>query len=272
MLRWLGALILGLSSLLALAEAEVRVGIEPYFSPQLLISTFEPLATAVGKTLGRPVVLLTAADYRQFVRRVERQEFDIVVIGPHTARLAQQIANYQPQLIGRAKLSGLVLVRRSSPIQRADQFRHATVALPDDLTLTAMLGEEWLQKHGIAGELHYYPFHNAAAMAVQHGDVDIAIVNKTAFSQMPANVREELRVIDETRGLPNMVMLTRGNLDPVLVRQYTEAIMGFVNSAEHGGSFAGRLGFAGGDPIKPGDLDPVEPFAPLLQQRLKAGQ
>jgi phosphonate transport system substrate-binding protein len=257
-------------ALFARAEDEVRVGLEPYFSPQLLITTFQPLATALGTKLGKPVVLLTAPDYRQFVQRIEQQDFDLVIIGPHTARYAQQQADYQPMLIGRAKLSALLVVKRDGAIQRPEQLSKSHIAMPDALTATSMLGEEWFHKQGMAPTLHYYAFHNAAAMAVQHGDVDAAIVNKTALAHMPASLRDDLRILAETRALPNMVMLASGKRDAATRQRYTDALLGFVNSAEHGSSFAGKLGFAGADPIKPGDLDAVEPFLAELQRRLKA--
>lgn len=272
MIRWLRNLLLLLACLLAHAEAELRVGVEPYFSPQLLVTTLQPMASALEKSIGRPVTLLTAPDYRQFILRIEKQEFDLVVIGPHTARYAQQQAGYLPMLIGRTKLVALIAVKRDSSIQKADQLAGATVALPDALTATAMLGEEWLHKQGVNAQYHYYPFYNAAAMAVQHGDAQTAVLNKTALTHMPAAVRDDMRILAETRGLPNIVLLANSHLDPTLRQHYADTLATLMNSPDHGASFAGKLGFAGVDPIKPGDLDGIEPFLAELQRRLKAPQ
>jgi phosphonate transport system substrate-binding protein len=268
--RWLAACALVLVALFARAEDELRIGIEPYFSPQLLITTFQPLASAVQSRLGKPTVLLTAPDYRQFVQRLEHREFDLIIIGPHTARYAQQQAGYVPMLIGRTRLSALIVVRRDGPIQRVEQLANAPIAMPDALTATAMLGEEWLRKQGINAQLHYYAFHNAAAVAVLHDDTAAAVVNKIALAHMPPDLRDGLRIVAETRSLPNMVMLASANLDPATRQREIDAVVAFVNSPEHSNSFAGKLGFAGVDPIKPGDLDPVEPFLIELQRRLKA--
>ncbi|HEY9101262.1 phosphate/phosphite/phosphonate ABC transporter substrate-binding protein [Chitinimonas sp.] len=271
MLRCLCLLaILAIGPLLHAESPDLRIGLEPYFTPRLLISGFQPLQAAMEKSLGRPVVLLTAPDYRQFVRRIENHDFDIVVIGPHTARYAEEQAGYVPVLIGRSSLVGLVVVRREAGPRQVGDLGDATIALPDPLTATAMLGEEWLRKQGLRVSLRYYDFHNAAAMAVVRGDAQAAIVNKTAFANMPGDIRDGLRVLAETRSLPHMVVLVGGDVDPALRKRYTDSLAGFVNSREHGESFAGRVGFAGADAIKPGELAPVEPFYLELKRRLKA--
>ncbi|GAB3260673.1 phosphate/phosphite/phosphonate ABC transporter substrate-binding protein [Chitinimonas naiadis] len=271
MWRWLYLLaFLAISPFLCAENRDVRIGLEPYFTPRLLISGFQPLQLAMEKSLGRPVVLLTAPDYRQFVRRIEANEFDIVVIGPHTALYAEETAGYVPVLIGRSNLIGLVVVRREQGARQANELNEATIAMPDPLTATAMLGEEWLRKQGLRTALRYYDFHNAAAMAVIHGDAQAAIINKTAFANMPAYIRDGLRVLAETRPLPHMVVLISKAADPQQRKTYTDSLAGFVNSREHGESFAGRVGFAGVDAIKPGELASVAPFVLELKRRLRA--
>lgn len=252
------------------AGKEISIGLEPYFTPRLLISSFQPLRDALQTSLGQPVVLLTAPDYRQFVRRMEAQEFDIVVIGPHTARYAEQLSAYVPTLIGRSKLIGLVVVQREGSIRQVSELGEVTVAMPDPLTATAMLGEEWLRKQSLKPALRYYDFHNAAAMAVIRNDAQAAIVNKTAFANMPADIRDKLRVLAETRTLPHMVVLISTRLEAATRKRYADTLANFVNSREHGESFAGKIGFAGADPVKEGELNQVEPFVVELKRRLKA--
>jgi phosphonate transport system substrate-binding protein len=252
------------------AAPEISVGIEPYFSPVLLISTFEPLRDALEKSLATPIVLLTAGDYRQFVTRIQRQEFDVVMIGPHGARYAQIHAGYVPVLIGRTRLSGVIVVRRDSKLVKPDELARGTVALPDSLTLTSMLAEEWFDQQHLAPSFRHYPFHNAAVLAVLHGDAVAAVVNKTALAHMPADMRDNLRVLAETRAMPNSVVLINGRVDGNTRAHYVDAIQAYVNSTEQGDSFAGRLGFSGVDPIKPDDLALVEPFAAELERRMKA--
>lgn len=251
------------------AARELTIGIEPYFTPRLLISSFQPMREALERTLGQPVVLLTAPDYRQFVRRIEAREFDLVIIGPHTARYAEQQAGYRATLIGRARLLSLLVVKRDGGVRQAADLSGQTVAMPDSLTATAMLGEEWLRKQNLRTALRYFDFHNAAAMAVLHGDAAAAFVNKTAFGHLPPEVRDSLRVLAETRSLPHMVVLLNGRYGAEERQRYADAVAGFVNSAEHGESFAGKLGFAGADAVREGDLDVVEPLVAELRRRLR---
>lgn len=269
MLRRVYLLALMVVSLMSVAETkELRIGLEPYFTPRLLISSFQPMRAALEAALSQPVILLTAPDYRQFVRRIEAHDFDIVIIGPHTARYAEQQAGYVPSLIGRSKLIGLIVVKRDGGTRQVTSLNDTTIAMPDTLTATAMLGEEWFRKQNLRVTLRNYDFHNAAAMAVNHGDAAAAVVNKTAFASLPAELRDSLRVLDETRGLPHMVVLIDGRVESATRRKYAEELTRFINSREHGESFAGKLGFAGVDPVKDGDLAPLEPFVVELKRRL----
>ncbi|WP_269531765.1 phosphate/phosphite/phosphonate ABC transporter substrate-binding protein [Chitinimonas sp. BJYL2] len=256
------------SLLVQAAGKEIHIGIEPFFTPRLLVSSFQPMRDAMEKQLGRPVVLLTAPDYRQFVRRIEQHEFDLVIIGPHTARYAELHAGYLPALIGRTRLSGLVVVPRGGEALQISDLNKQTIALPDALTVTAMLGEAWLKKQGLQVHTRYYAFHNAAAIALLQGDARAAIINKTAFANLPVDIRSALRVVGETQSLPHMVVLADAKLAPAERKRYIDSLAGFVNSRENGDSFAARLGFSGLDPVKPGELAIMEPFVTELQRRL----
>lgn len=258
------------STLLHADGRELRIGIEPFFTPRLLISSFQPMRVALEAALGQPVVLLTAPDYRQFVRRIESHEFDVVIIGPHTARYAELQAGYVPTLIGRNKLIAWIVTKREPNPRAIASLNDGVIAMPDALTVTSMLGEEWIRKQNLKVTLRHFDSHNSAALAVSHGDAQAAIINKTVFANLPMDLRESLRVLDETRGLPHMVVLLDGRIDGASRKHYGEELFKFINSSDHGDSFAGKLGFAGVDYIKEGDLAPVEPFVLELKRRLSA--
>ncbi|MFC4160527.1 phosphate/phosphite/phosphonate ABC transporter substrate-binding protein [Chitinimonas lacunae] len=272
MRRWMLWLLLGLWGCRALAEGELRIGIEPYFSPKLLLSSMQPLRQALTRSLGRPVILLTAPDYRQFVGHIVDHHYDLVIIGPHTARYAQLEAGYVPLLKGAAQLTALVIVKRHSPIDRLEALQNQPVALPNPLTATAMLGEELLNRQQISARLRYHDFHNAAALAVVRDEARAAIVNNTAFAHMPLELRDQLRVLAESRALPHMVLLVDSRVTPAERQRYSEAVANFLNANEQGRQFLARLGFYGASPIEAGDLSSVEPFMVELKRRLAEGR
>lgn len=272
MRRWTLWLLLWLWWGRAAADGELRIGIEPYFSPKLLLSSMQPLRQALSLSLGQPVILLTAPDYRQFVRHIIDHHYDLVIIGPHTARYAEQEAGYIPLLKGSAQLTALVVVKRQSQLDRLEALQGATIALPSSLTATAMLGEELLERHQVTARLRYHDFHNAAALAVARDEARAAIINNTAFAHMPVELRDQLRVLAESRPLPHMVLLVDGRVPPAARQRYTEAVTNFFNTNEQGRQFLARLGFYGAQPLEPGDLAPVEPFLTELKRRLAEGR
>ncbi len=73
----------------AAEEARLVLGLLPILSPERLMRRFGPLADYLSGALGVPVVLETAPDYRQFVKRTAgERRYDLLFTAPHFYYLA----------------------------------------------------------------------------------------------------------------------------------------------------------------------------------------
>lgn len=253
---------------------ELRIGIEPYISPRVLIANFQGLRAYMQKQLGSPVVILTAPDYRQFIRRIEVGDFDMVLVGPHSVRYAQEKVGYQPLAKASARLSALVVVKQDSRYRQLSDLSGATVALPSPLTATAMLGEDLLDRAGLKSGhnvyLRYFDFHNTAALMVARGEVQAAIVNNSVFTQLGNELRESLRVINESPTLPYMMIAVHPRYDSQMRDVLRKALVGFSSDPEAGKGFVAKLGFTGLTPVTEADFKGIEPLLARLKARMGA--
>ncbi|MBV8658131.1 MAG: PhnD/SsuA/transferrin family substrate-binding protein [Burkholderiales bacterium] len=269
MMRWMACWLL-LACLPCLAATELRIGIEPFFSPRMLIASFQPLREQMATQLNCPVVLLTAPDYRQFLTHIHRHDYDLVIASAAGARYVQLHEGFVPSLKARGPYVGLLVTHRKRTGAVSKILADARVALPDPLSLTGLMGETWLDRLGVHVQMQRYAFQNRAIDAVLRGDADFAIVSRNALSLLASTDRAALTVVAETGEAPNAVLLASGDLDDAERLRYTDIVANFINNHGQNSGFTNMLGISGADPVAPGDLALVDPLMLELQRRLKA--
>jgi len=268
-MRWAVLLFL-LLSVPCMAAPELRIGIEPFFSPRLLIASFEPLRESLAAQQRRPVVLLTAPDYRQFFTHIHRHDYDLVVTSATGARYAQTREGFIPCLIARGHYVGLLITNRKIAGDLNGALKGARVALPDPLSLTALLGEAWLDDRGVQTHRQHHAYQNGAISAVLRGDADFAIVSRNVLGLLAASDRAALSVVAETGEAPNAVLLASGDLSEEERARYADLIGNFINNHGQDSSFANMLGITGVEAPAPYELTQVDRLTFELQRRLKA--
>ena len=259
-----------LACLPCMAATELRIGVEPFLSPRILIASFQPLRGEMAAELNRPVVLLTAPDYRQFLNHIHRHDYDLVITSAPGARYVQLHEGFVPSLKARGRYVGLLVTHRKQAGAVNKMLTGARVALPDPLSLTALQGESWLDSFGVPMQRQHHAFQNRAIDAVLRGDADFAIVGRAALSMLASTDRAALTVVAQTGEAPNAVLLASGDLNDADRLRYADIIANFINNHGQKSGFANMLGISGADPIAPGDLTQAEPLMLELQHRLKA--
>lgn len=194
-------------------QAPWRMALIPYLSPNVLIPLFQPLASHLAQDTGRGVELYSAPNIRAHVERIVRPEFDIIFTAPHMGRLSQLEAGYVPIGSFERPLTGVISVRRDSPIQHLDQLRGKTVAINDRLVLNSILTLSELENRGVQlADLKIVPAasQNSALLSVAAGDVDAAVTVNFAIGQIPKDKQAQLRALfqtEESPGMPSTLIL-----------------------------------------------------------------
>mgnify|MGYP000098867940 FL=1 len=269
--RWLSMLLLLLACQVARAADELTLAIEPFLSARALVGAFQPLCNHLGDKTGKKVVAITAANYDQYAQRLLNQEFDIAIIGPHTALLAAQKANYLPLLKGEGFLKALMIVDKNSTYQRPADLKGQTIALPDHLTMTSMLGAEFFRPADAAPidvRFRYNDFHNTAALMMLRGEAAAAVVADSALLPMSMEIRENIRIIAESKQVPQMVMLVHSRVPTEMRDKLHDAMYEYIKITAPQKNFLARVGFSAAKPLTEQDSRQLAPYVEELKRRL----
>ncbi len=271
-IRWLAPLLLAIAMHGGpLRAAELTLAIEPFLSARTLLAAFQPYATFLGDKAGEPVLIVGAANYDQYMQRLLRSEFDIALIGPHSALLAVQNAGYVAVMKGEGSLKAIMIVDKASAYQKPEDMKGQLIALPDHLTLTSMLGAEFFRQpdgQTVDVRFKYNDYHNTAAMMMLHGEAAAAVIADSALQPMAPDIRNNIRIIAESKPVPQMVLLIHSRLTPELRARLVGATQEFMRSADPKRNLLARVGFSAGKPLADSDMRQIAPYIDELRKRL----
>ncbi|NNG03646.1 MAG: phosphate/phosphite/phosphonate ABC transporter substrate-binding protein [Inquilinus sp.] len=245
------------------------VGFLPVVSTERLVRRFEPLVDFLADEIGVPVVLETAPNYAEFVRRThEDQRYDYLFTAPHFYFVAQRKAGYR--VVARVDgelLRSVIVVRRDSDISQPRDLCGKTIATPDPLALVTVMVRRRLIQAGCDPDrestLSATPSHNAALYAAYRGATQAAGLGTIPFARAEATVREGMRVVAETEGTPNMPFSVAPWISDEEATRLADALVGLSTNGERPGLLQ-HLGWRGFAKAVPEDYDLFADYAEIL--------
>ena len=250
----------------------LQMGILPYLSAEQLFRFFSPMKNYLEQKLGRTIVMSTAPDFSIYIERARNLDYDIYVTAPHFALLAEQESSYRR--VGRMtrSLDAAIFVRKNDPARVVEDLRGRRVARPSKLALASIQGEQILRAHGLVSGRDYELLealsHNNVLMRVLEQDADAALTSGVVLDRMPASVRDHLRVLIAAPKVPQVMIMASPKLSEADFRSLTQAVLAFTPTGP-GKEFFDRTGNLGIVPITQTDMDTLQPFLPILKDRLK---
>ena len=254
------------------ARPPLQMGLLPYLSGERLFEYFLPMKDYLEAKLKRRIVLSTAPDFKTYVQRAARGEYDIYQTAPHFALLAEVEHGYRRVAKLTRELDGDVIVGLNSPVQRVEDLRGRIVITPDALAITSMLGEHLLKDHGLKPGRDYRLVraysHNNAILTVHHGGADAALTSAAVFEQLAPEIKRDLRVLAKTRKVPHMMVMAHKRMPPAEYQRLKTALLAFTRSGP-GQKFFEITGYSDIGPITDADMARLQPFLIDLKDRLK---
>ncbi len=185
-------------------------GFLPIVSPEKLVRRFEPLVDHLTEALGVPIVLETAPDYAEFLRRThEEKRYDFLFTAPHFYYLAQREAGYR--VVARVDgplMMAVIVARRDGGIAAPEDLCERRISTPDALALGTLLVRQRLVDAGCDPDggttLVATPSHNASFYSAYRGNSDAAGLMTTPLARIDPKVAGEMRIVAETQSTPNM--------------------------------------------------------------------
>lgn len=249
-------------------EHELVFGVYPYMSPTQIASQFAPLNTHVATVLGRPVGLRSAPDFRQFIERTARGEYDIVFTAPHMGRLAQLRDGYVPLVQSGWQIEVMVLARRDRPIERLADLDGQALAIGDRLSMSYQIADHALREHGLAlgRQVRFVDtagFSNIID-ALMRGEADAGITAPFVWERATPEVRAALRPVHHFAPVPGFLLLAHARLGPEIIERLSQALIGFHGTPAGRNYFAvtGQIDLR---PIGASTLRDIDPYIAALR-------
>lgn len=265
-------LLLSASRPAAGAEPPLALGVFPNMTAKQILQNYRPLADALEQALGRRVVIYSARDFKTFVERTRRGDYDILLTAPHLAWLARQDAGYRPLLKYAQPVHGLLVVKSGSRFDTPDALRGRTVATPDSIAVVVLALQAELAERGLKAGIDYRTndstTHLNAVMQLVNGRADAAMAGLHPYLLMPPEVRGQLRVLAKTRPLSSLMYLTHPRLRDREAQLVRRALLDFAASSA-GETFMLRGGYGGFKTVDGSELRAFRPYALQAQELLR---
>lgn len=244
-------------------------GFLPIVSPEQLVRRFEPLVDHLAKTIGVPIVLESAPDYAEFMRRTQEDKlYDYLFTAPHFYYLADRDAGYR--VVARVDgplMKAVIVTRRDSGIEAPEDLCGKSVATPDPLALGTLLVRQRLAEAGCdpGGDtmLVATPSHNASLYSAFRGVADAAGLMTTPLARADKAVTSEMRIVGETDATPNIPLSVAPWISPAEAGLYADALVG-LSSSDEGRALLEHLGWPGFIRAQSAEYDVFEKYSKAI--------
>jgi phosphonate transport system substrate-binding protein len=267
-----------LSSPLSAVAVEQQVGIEiavaPFLPVKTLVQNYAPLREYLQAKLNVPVTIISAPDYKTYYKHIEKQEYSIIITTANSAYLAWAESGYIPLLRPVVNTSPVLVIRIDQPDIQLNNLRGKTLAMSDATAIVSMQGLQMLSEAGLKpGQDVTIKNMQNHAVAVNHvitGEVDAAIVSDRAIQQMPASIRDKIKIVYtwDKVAAPGIVYLGSPNLPRKKLKQIKQAIREFAQHSAEGIKLMNDMGYGGLTPVGTEELRPLQPYGAMLKKAI----
>lgn len=189
----------------AAAEPPYSISIVPQFPALEIYRHWTPVLEHLQRATGMRFELKILPTIPEFERDFLGGRPDIVYLNPYHAVMAYKAHGYIPVIRdGKEMLSGVLVVRADSPLKSVQELNHQFIAFPAPNAFGASLYMRAL----LAREFHltiqpqYVRTHSNSYRAVISKQVAAAGGVETTLMKENENIRQQLRVLYETPGVP----------------------------------------------------------------------
>lgn len=253
-------------------ELPLRIGLLPYLSSQKLIATYAPLANYLERSLNRKVILVTAPNFSSYFKRSNLGRYDMYFTAPHFAAYAELKFNHRRLVRPERNLRGAFVVPLGSEINKIEDMRGKTLAMPDNLAVLSIFAEDILRQHGLAPgrtiSIRYASSHNNAMATVIEGRSDAAIALSAYYERLDVVHKSRLRILSLTPPMPHAMFMAVRKMQPAVYQAIQAALLDFAGTDE-GRIFFNKTAFINFIEISDDDMRLMKQFVPQINERIR---
>ena len=182
---------------------EYLLAVVPQLSPSATYRGWSPFAERLGRETGATLRVRVYRTFDEFETDLANGVPDLVYLNPYHEIRAHRTQGYIPLVRDSSyRLSGVLVVRRDSPLQSVQDLNGQAIGFPDANAFAASLFMRALlqEKEKIRFTSRYYTTHGNVYRHVIVGDVAAGGGVNTTLAAERAETRTELRVLYQTPG------------------------------------------------------------------------
>ena len=183
-------------------EKAMSFGIVPQQSASRLAKVWIPFLNHVAEKSGYRSNFATARDIPTFEACLAKGAYDLSYMNPYHYTVFHDVAGYRAfARQSNKKLKGLIVVRKSANITRLEDLGGSDLAFPSPAAFGAsVIPRAELRSRGVAFTPQYVRSHDSVYRAVSSGLVEAGGGVLRTFNTVPANIRDQLKIIYRTSG------------------------------------------------------------------------
>lgn len=245
--RWLnlGAVLTAAVLLLAASTSFAQTGERPgktyvlarapQLNPRTLVEAWGPFVQRLSHDVGVPISLQVFDSRERFEADLFAGLPDFAFGNPYHSILAHKRLGYVALVRDNsAPLVGVIVVRADSPIQTVQDLMGKTIAFPDPHAMAASLYMRALlsEKHHLKFEAVYAGTHENVYRSVYLGRTDAGGGIQWTLEREQAELRDQLRVVFETPGVPPHPLIAHPRVPEALRQKLVTAILRMAEDAD----------------------------------------
>jgi phosphonate transport system substrate-binding protein len=251
--------------------AVLRVALLPDENASTVIKDNQGLKEYLEKQLDKKIELVVTTDYSSMIEAMRFGRLELAYFGPLSYLLARSKSEIEPfaALVsnGSATYTSVVIANTESGINTVADIKGKDVAFGDPASTSShLVPRALLLDRGLDAErdykAHYVGAHDAVAKAVQNGNAQAGALSRPIYNSLVERKlisTEKVKVIAETKPIPQYPWTMRSNLDAALKEKIKNAFYD-IKEADILKKFKAQ-GFA---PISDKDYDGLRDTAKIL--------
>ncbi len=207
----------------------------PQLAPVTLRKAWQPLLDRIAADTGIRIELKVYPSRPKFEADLLSGTPDFAFMNPFYAVLAKKRHGYIPLVRDDSRsLTGILVVRKDSPITSVQALDGATIVFPDPNAMGASLypRARLVEKAKIHFNAQYVGTHENVYRAVSLGEFVAGGGVNTTLSREPAGLRAQLRVLYETPGVPPHPLIAHPRVPAPVREAVVEEILRLAQDAE----------------------------------------
>ncbi len=249
-------------------DESIKLGIFPYVSPGQLVKFHIDLKEMFDNVLGKNVVLVTAPDFKEFVKRTQNSYYDFIMTAPHLGRLAEVRDEYRPIAHTMHEVQGVYLTKKSSMINNLNDLNGKVVTLVGRTAIITQMVEKQLNDLGLYNgkniTFRFTKTHNNAMYAPLRGESDASVTGIALWTKIGVVKNDnDLKVIGKspvTIGFQVMASKNVSDLDYKIIEQ---ALFSF-HETEQGKKYMDKTGFKYFDKVDQQEKKDLDAFIQIF--------